>query len=655
MSERLLGGDWSVLTKGHEQNDLRPLRLRTFGSVFYAIMASFMWVSKDIRWLYFVIDVLAFLSVLPARRFFQVFFPAREVDVLCALWVANTARIVFSNYGLHPALTQFSIALWQLVELGFLLKPSWRRAAAVIAIGLLNVSLHLSTLAAIVALPVLWLLYRETAYRRWVVRSAALLSVATCGIVLFWLWRRFSWSFIMAAISGIGLTFDNLLGFDTSTIGHDGVDGVVYSGPLPALVRWAIVFLVLAGTVAMLTKHSAERNGRILRLWCAVHGAIFLSYYAFHALQSLRGLPGDALVPINRYTNWFYLTGLILLFTGVRSLAGWLRLRADAAVGACYVLAGLHLTTVGLFRLRHQSAFVAVGPHAREDCQYSLTVRALEKWSIPTGWLFFSVQAAGAVPTEPLMPFYADWLTRTHQHGDESVGLRPDTRLVIVRANSPEERVAQASAVDVVEAGDLRGYLEPYDAETASYGTAFLQEETKAFDPSPLANRVDLGFLYTKHAPSGKVSGYIARSVPPADAFAELAYEMVMDGTEHVTVATYIELPQWANELRLSQDNDRLLASSLRLLARDATPLAEIPYPNVLRGEPAGVYATRALVRERFEHFGIADVGDIEIELKYHDPSHYPEPRLFRWSVMKAASWSPSMPRIEHPQRGIAG
>jgi hypothetical protein len=291
---------------------------------------------------------------------------------------------------------------------------------------------------------------------------------------------------------------------------------------------------------------------------------------------------------------------------------------------------------------------VEVAPVREEDDQYRLAVKALERSSITTGWLLSSVRVAGPAPTAVVMPFYADWLTRTHRHGEDPIGLRPDMRLVIVLANSTEERVARASAVDEVEAGNLRGYLEPYNAQTASYTRVLLQDNgSTSFGSVAIAYRLNRGFLYTKHESTGKVSGYIARVSPPADAFAELAYEIVIDGTDHVAVATYIDLPRRANDLRLSLDDDRLLATSLRLLGRAATLLAEIPYPIVVRGEPADEYAARAVVKERFDHFAVADIEDIQLELVYHDPRHYPEPRIFSWSVMKVAEWSPGMPRIE--------
>jgi hypothetical protein len=87
-------------------------------------------------------------------------------------------------------LTQFSVALWQLVELGFVLKPTWRRAVAVVAIGLINASLHLSTLVAVAALPLLWLVYRGKGRWRTVLRGVKLFAVPICGIVPVWLLRH---------------------------------------------------------------------------------------------------------------------------------------------------------------------------------------------------------------------------------------------------------------------------------------------------------------------------------------------------------------------------------------------------------------------------------------------------------------------------------
>lgn len=643
--ERLLRGEWSLLLDGHVMNT-GPLA--TLGGAFYAIMAPFMAISKDIRWLYWVIDALAFLSVIPARRWFRVFFSERAVDALSVLYVANAARMVLADSGYHPALTQLSIAAWQLVELRLIMTPTPWAVAAAIAIALINASLHLSTLPAVAVLPILWVASQDSIGWRRVARALEVTGIVACCLGAIWISYSLSSASIVAKLAQLDLTLDKLIGFETAS---DELvsSGGVYRGPLPGLLRLAVDLLLLGGVARLLwSRPLATNNDRLLRTWCVLHCLMFLAIFASYEVVVTSGAAfgiGTGQPLPSRYINSFYLTAMVLLFAAFDLLAGWLRRQAGAAILGCYVLSGLHLGEIALYRWRSQSA-EGVGPPV-SDAQFRLMSRALTKWNVSPGWLFSSMRVAGSI-RGPFMPFYLDWFVHNHRRAGGAAELHPDMSLLVVRANSPDDRAGAAGAIDMVEADDLRAYLGAYTANTMEYREYFMGGRPLEFD-------VDRGQLYTKRDPEGRVIGYVMMRIqPPAEAFAELSYEIALDGGAGVNLGTYLELPRLGPCLTMSTDNDRVLGSRLRLLGRGGSVLAEVAYPIVVHNEAADAYAARAVVKQRFEDIAISDIEDVQIELKYHDPSHYPEPRVFRWSALNLPAWSPGRPELAwrkaHPE-----
>ncbi len=624
---RLSQGTWSVLAHGHP---MAEGRIETLGGLFYAVMAPCVRISKNPRWLFFVIDALVLLSLYPFYRLSRVFFDRRIAYLITVLWAVDTGRIAFSNQGWHPALLIPAVTWWHLLAVKFVRMPTRGGAAFLGLVTFACLSLHVTSMFLLISLALMWAAHRWDCLghslrilRRWPVVFVLLGVLALC-----WSPLRFLIGYLLKfAGDPASQILDKLLGFNTSQM--------VTLIPLPGpwLPRVAVYAVWMVGLVSLFRSRPAAvaREHRLFRIWCLSNLATWLmiSGVLFAALEKAN-YAGN--IATGRYHLWGFPMILSLGFVGLWELgslgARWKRIPPAAPV---WLVIAAHLANVAAFRLRDPNEFSAVGRRVEETV---LIREMIDRWNLSPRSLFYSIFADTGITSFPFHRYYLIWLFEQQQRPGSS-RIRPDQIVIVTRAGTADERAIKSTyrILEVAASGDLRAYACEHTVESMRYYSPFVYHDHLSFE------RPGGGLLYDGRTDvTSRRRIVAARVFPPDAAQAEIHYHLLVEeDRDGIRVGTYLHLPRYEGQCLIPGiDNDVVVHSSLRILGADRNVLCRLSHPRI---PPSRIEPDRDMnwmvVRRRFPGIEFDDVAEVELHLTYHDPSHYSFPRTFVWSVLE--------------------
>jgi hypothetical protein len=624
---QLVKGDLSVIQTGHDA----PVLGGTGAGTFYAIIAPFAAISRDIKWLYMAVAFLCLLAAVPAWFLFEFLCGRRIAWIATALYVASSARILYSNHGLHSFMSATPAMLWHLLLLKY-----HRRVFALImllACLMLMISLHLSFLPMVVAGPLVIVIYHWPTWpkkRRYALVSAVVLALA---VALWWKWR-FAWYLVIRAISAESVQEPLLRVANTcrAIAEHTG-----FANEELHCLPWLYVTLplVLLGGLHLFSRrcqaakeesHDARTDKlRLIRIWCAVMlcvqtlGALafVLEWREWRTSQSYRHFV--AITPVLQ----------LLLAIGVLRLCSWVpghRKRKIALAALIIMIAVGHILALQPTYLNRPWRFS--GRPTICPSFNAVLSHFIRKWGLTERWIHGACYMEPSCQEGPLPPHLTAQLVNRHARRKLSAG--PQHQLILCLSGSQSEACVRRTytVLDEFRAGSLVGYLCLRSAK-AALPLRYAVDRWSAYDYYP---SVPALVGRSQRDEVGTIVFLAGNCAPPKSLHGEFAFDIVIEKEEqHLVVQARIHM-----DPNYPWDDDMLVGPYVEIVKAGSkeTVRIDIPLPkgNKDRRCPPDLMclAQRRLLRG----WNARDVGAVRYGVDYFiDPSHRKQGKAHVWPV----------------------
>jgi len=614
---RLLHGDLAVLRTGQLQ---AGGGVQTLSGLFYAVLAPFMAISSDLRWLYGAIDALVLLGAIPAYRVARLFFGWDGAALFALLWLLDNGRVMLSNEGWHASLLLLAAPGWHLAALYQLRAPSRGSWLAMALLTFANLSLHLSFAPLVLGYAILLARFRAPSTWRWLYPSLLALIPFVGGAIAF-LRGRLAFAFFGLPLAR---TLDLLIGFDTNTWSWGGLAAA------HSAWQWPVYFVTLLGMIVVATRTFVFDEQGLFRAWLlsmsAAHlGALWIGF-AFYEHRT-------ALIDRRCSGGWF-LPALMAFHCGLLWLGRrfWPR-RPWFAVGLALTL---HLVVLSRRRWTAPATAFAVGPpdaaavnssgRAAAPSSYEALAQAMRTWGVDAEWLYYHSYTDRLETGVSLMPFYLGWLQRENGGRAAHAAHLDSFRLVFVPLTSRLAEQLSSVCQQRFDRFGLRACL--LNAEE-------MPANLVRFVRDPGKWRLSTGDLHVERSPAGGLRHLLAsRETPPPEALAELSYDAtVSDSADGLRLSATM----FGTSLTLAPHDDTLVSSDLLLLDAGGATLARLSFLPIAASETViGGGTPRGALTATLTGLRAASVGDVRLELVYLDldPNHSRSARRFGWSMM---------------------